>query len=57
MAWNIFEIGEEQLRSVTEIGAEIAVLMCEPVVDPDLQITGGGGASVWSKTKGEGSLP
>ena len=37
--------------------AEIAVLMCEPVIDPDLQITGGGGASVWSKTKGEGSLP
>ena len=22
--------------------AEIAVLMCQPVVDPDLQITGGG---------------
>ena len=23
--------------------AEIAVLMCQPVVDPDFQITGGGG--------------
>ena len=23
--------------------AEIAVLVCQPVVDPDLQITGGGG--------------
>ena len=39
---NIFEIGEEQLSLRYRIRAEIAVLMCQPVVDPNLQITGGG---------------
>ena len=37
--------------------AEIAVLMCQLVVDPDLQITGGGGPQFGLKLRGGGALP